>query len=105
MEAGNLHEYIDEQMGDPSFRRAWQDGEGEYQAQRALIEARAASGMSQRELSRASGVPQKTISLIETADTNTTVETLGKLAHGMGKVLSIRFDDPVAADERELMEG
>lgn len=105
MEAWNLHEYIEEQMDDSSFRRAWQDGEGEYQAQRALIEARAASGMSQRELSCASGVPQKTISLIETAGTNTTVETLGKLAHGMGKILSIHFDDPVVAEGQEFLEG
>ena len=43
-------------------------------------------------------MPQKTISLIETADTNTTVRTLSKLARGMGKVLTIRFAD---ADEHE----
>lgn len=94
-----LDEYIDEQLQDEEFARVWREGEAEFQAQRAVVEARIASGMSQRELSRASGVPQKTISLIETAGTNTTVETLGRLARGMGKILSIRFDDPSEPSE------
>lgn len=101
----SLDGYIATQLRDPEFREAWMDGEGEYQAQRALIEARAASGLSQRELSRRSGVPQKTISLIETADTNTTVETLGKLARGMGKVLAIRFEDRDDGEELKAMQG
>lgn len=92
-----LDEYIEQQRKDPAFDEVWKEGEGEYQAQRALVQARIDAGISQRELSRLSGVPQKTISLIETADTNTTVETLGKLAHGLGKMLTIRFDDPEPA--------
>ncbi len=88
-----LEEYIAEQQRDPEFARAWAEGEGEYQAQRALIRARTDAGMSQRELSQATGVPQKTISLIETGDTNPTVRTLDKLAEGMGKTLTISFVD------------
>lgn len=89
-----LDEYIKKQMKDPEFAEAWHEGEGEYQAMRALVLARTEAGLTQRELSEAAGVPQKTISLIETADTNTTVATLAKLARGMGKVLTISFDEP-----------
>lgn len=88
-----LNAYIEEQLKDPSFASAWREGEGEYQAMRALVKARAASGLSQRELSEAAGVPKKTISLIETANTNPTVETLSKLAFGMNKRLVIDFCD------------
>lgn len=89
-----LDDYIARQMEDPEFAEAWREGEGEYQAMRALVLARTEAGLSQRELSEVAGVPQKTISLIETADTNTTVATLAKLALGMGKVLTISFDEP-----------
>lgn len=88
--------YLEEQLRDPQFAAMWEAGEGEYQAMRALVLARGESGLSQRELSEASGVPQKTISLIETGDTNTTVATLARLAHGMGRVLRISFDEPTA---------
>ena len=94
MATWTLNNYIETQLQDPNFKNIWVEGEGEYQAQRALIEARSQAGLSQRELSRLSGVPQKTISLIESADTNTTVETLNKLAGSMGKILTIRFEDP-----------
>lgn len=97
-----LDGYIEQQRSNPDFEKVWQEGEGEYQAMRALAMARASSGMSQRELSLVAGVPQKTISLIETADTNTTVGTLAKLAHGMNKVLTISFDDP---DESSAMQA
>ena len=92
MATWTLNNYIETQLQDPNFKNIWV--EGEYQVQRALIEARSQAGLSQRELSRLSGVPQKTISLIESADTNTTVETLNKLAGSMGKILTIRFEDP-----------
>ena len=93
MKPHTLDEHIARQLKDPEFARAWAEGEGEYQAQRALIQARIDAGMSQRDLSRATGVPQKTISLIETGDTNPTVRTLDKLAEVMGKTLTISFVD------------
>ncbi len=94
-----LKEFIAEQQKDPEFARAWAEGEGAYQAQRALIRARIDAGMSQRELSQATGVP------IETGDTNPTVRTLNKLAMGMGKVLKISIEDQEAMKTDQAMEG
>lgn len=99
-----LNEYVERQLENPEFAEAWREGEGECQAMRALVLARTESGLSQRELSDRAGVPQKTISLIETADTNTTVRTLSKLAQGMGKVLRISFEDR-GLDEGEILEA
>ncbi|MBS5449918.1 MAG: helix-turn-helix transcriptional regulator [Coriobacteriia bacterium] len=94
-----LDDYVARQLQDPEFSAVWREGEGEYQAMRALVRAREEAGLSQRGLSELSGVPQKTISLIESAGTNTTVETLAKLARGMGRVLTIRFEPPSEAAE------
>ena len=87
-----LDEYVERQLSDPEFSRVWEEGEPEFQVQRAVIRARLEAGLSQRDLSKASGVPQKTISHIESG-ANTTIETLGKLARGMGKTLVVRFED------------
>jgi len=105
MRPHTLDEHIARQLKNPEFARAWEEGEGEYQAQRALIQARIDANMSQRELSQATGIPQKTISLIETGDTNTTVRTLNKLANGMGKVLKISFEDREAPGDDQVQEG
>lgn len=97
-----LNDYIGRQLENPEFAKAWHEGEGEYQAMRALVLARTEAGLTQRELSKAAKVPQKTISLIETADTNTTVRTLSKLAQGMGKVLKISFEDRTSGESKAL---
>ena len=99
-----LNEYIGRQLENPEFAEAWREGEGECQAMRVLFLARIESGLSQRELSDRVGVPQKTISLIKAADTNTTVRTLSKLAQGMGKVLRISFEDRIQ-DEDGILEA
>ncbi|PAV40010.1 hypothetical protein CJ260_00800 [Megasphaera sp. ASD88] len=50
----------------------------------SLIDARKESGMTQKELAAASGVAQSEISKIERGKKNVTIETLEKLAAGMG---------------------
>ncbi|RYI30561.1 XRE family transcriptional regulator [Bacillus infantis] len=49
-----------------------------------LMAAKDRKGISQRELSRLSGVAQKTISRIENGIDVPTLETLGKLANALG---------------------
>jgi len=84
-------EHIAELMKNPDFKQAWDATEGEYQAMRALMIARQETGISQKELSSKSNVPQKTISMIEGGNTNTTVNTLAKIAKGLGRELKIEF--------------
>ena len=63
----------------------------EFLLVRTLTEARKEAGMTQQQLAEKSGVHQVNISRIENGTGNPSVETLQKLAKGMGKKLIIAF--------------
>jgi len=87
----DFRQHLDEELKNPEFREAWEASEAEYKVRKAIIEARAANGMTQAELAQAAGMNQRAVSRIETGNTNTTIKTLDKLAKGMGRSLEIRF--------------
>ncbi len=82
---------LDEIIKDPDYFAARKELEGEYQAMRAVYEARSSKGLTQKELAAVANVPQKTISMIETGNSNAKVNTLAKLARACGKTLKIEF--------------
>ena len=57
----------------------------------ALIEARRASGMTQKELSELTGIAQGDISKLEKGNSNPSLRTLIRLAEGMGMRLKVEF--------------
>ena len=57
----------------------------------ALIEARRASGMTQKELSEITGIAQGDISKLEKGNANPSLRTLIRLAEGMGMQLKVEF--------------
>ena len=57
----------------------------------ALIDARRASGMTQKELSDLTGIAQGDISKLETGNANPSLRTLIRLAEGMGMRLKVEF--------------
>ena len=57
----------------------------------ALIEARRASGMTQKELSELTGIAQGDISKLEKGNSNPSLRTLIRLAEGMGMQLKVEF--------------
>ncbi len=57
----------------------------------ALIEARRASGMTQKELSELTGIAQGDISKLEKGNANPSLRTLQRLADGMGMRLKLEF--------------
>jgi transcriptional regulator with XRE-family HTH domain len=57
----------------------------------ALIEARHASGMTQKELSELTGIAQSDISKLEKGNANPSLRTLIRLAEGMGMHLKVEF--------------
>lgn len=57
----------------------------------ALIEARHASGMTQKELSKITGIAQGDISKLEKGNANPSLRTLIRLAEGMGMQLKVEF--------------
>lgn len=87
-----LDEFLDEYyLQDPSARARIEEGSRKLKMKMELRKIRTELKKSQQELSRRSGVPQRTISEIEKGKRNPTVNTLAKLANAMGKRLEIRF--------------
>ena len=86
-----LQDYLREQMKDPEFSAEYEKLRPEYEAIRAIISARLESKMTQKELAEKTGIRQSNISRIENGTSSPTVDTLARLAAGMGKVLKIEF--------------
>lgn len=87
----NFNEFLDEQMKDEEFRKEWDALEPEFTIRQAIIDARNAEGLTQKELSTRSGIAQGDISKLENGSANPSVRTLQRLANAMGKKLKIEF--------------
>lgn len=87
----NYNEFLDEQMKDEEFRKEWDALEPEFTIRQAIIDARNAEGLTQKELSTRSGIAQGDISKLENGSANPSVRTLQRLAKAMGKKLKIEF--------------
>ena len=58
---------------------------------RAIVDARTAQNLTQKELSKRTGINQADISKLENGTRNPTVSLLKRLAEGMGMELRIQF--------------
>lgn len=87
----DFQKYLDQQMKDPEFVAEYEAQRPEYEAIRAVIAARIESHMTQKELAEKTGIRQSNISRIENGSNSPTVETLARIAAGLGKQLKIDF--------------
>jgi len=87
----DLERYLNEQMKDPEFAAEYEAHRPEYEAIRAIIGARIESNMTQQQLAEKTGIRRSNISRIENGTSSPTVETLARIAAGMGKRLKIEF--------------
>ena len=83
--------YLAQQMEDPAFAAEYEAQRPEYEAIRAVIAARLACNMTQKELAEKTGIRQSNISRIENGSASPTVDTLARIAAGLGKQLKIDF--------------
>ncbi len=90
-ELTNYEQFVQEQMQDPEFKREYDALEPEFAIMQALIDAREASGLTQQELSRRTGITQADISKLENGNANPSIRTLKRLAAGLGRKLTIQF--------------
>lgn len=86
-----LQDYKNEKMKDPEFEKAYNDLKPEMTVIRAIIEARTAQNMTQKELSERTGIAQSEISKLEKGIRNPSISLLQRLADGMGMVLNVSF--------------
>ena len=87
----SFNEYLKEQMKDPEFKREYNALEPEFAIIQALIDARKASGLTQKQLAEITGIAQADISKLENGNANPSLRTLQRLASGMGTSLRIEF--------------
>ena len=81
--------YLAQQMEDPTFAAEYEAQRPEYEAIRAVIAARLACNMTQKELAEKTGIRQSNISRIENGSASPTIDTLARNAAGLGKQLKI----------------
>ena len=82
---------LEEQLKDPEFKAEYDALEPEFTIIQAIIDARKNSGLTQKELSEKSGIPQADISRMENGNANPSLKTLRRLAKGMGMNLVLKF--------------
>ncbi len=86
-----FQQVINEKMKDPEFRREWEEQEPEFQLIMAMLQARESMNISQRQLSEKTGITQADICKIENGEGNPTLQTMKKLAEGLGMRLDLAF--------------
>lgn len=87
----NFKDYLNEQMKDPTFRAEYEALAPEYAIIQAMIDARKASGLTQKQLAERTGIAQGDISKFENGSGNPSLRTLQRLAAGMGMRMNITF--------------
>lgn len=86
-----LNDSLNEQLNNPEFAGEYDAIQPELNVIRAIIEARTAMNLTQKELAERTGINQADISKIENGTRNPSVNLLKRLAEGMGMVLKIEF--------------
>lgn len=87
----DFREHLVRELENSDFKREWDDQASEREVARCVVEARLAEGMSQKELAEHSGLKQSNLCRLENGNGNPSVETLEKIARGLGRKLRISF--------------
>lgn len=87
----DLREHLARELENSDFKREWDDQASEREVARCIVEARLAEGLSQKELAERSGLKQSNLCRLENGNGNPSVETLEKIARGLGRKLRISF--------------
>lgn len=87
----SFDDYLKEQLKDEEFRKEYEKYEPEIECVRLLTEARKKQNITQKELSKMTGIRQSNLSRIETGICSPTLDTLQKIAVSLGKKLTIQI--------------
>lgn len=84
-------DFLNEQFKNEEFKKEYDALETEFSIIQAMIDARKASGLTQKDLSDRTGIAQADISKLENGNSNPSLKTLKRLAEGMGMRLKLEF--------------
>ena len=80
-----------ELMKDPEFLKEYEAIQPEMDIIRAIVDARIANNLTQKQLAERTGINQADISKLENGTRNPTINLLKRLAEGMDMILKIEF--------------
>lgn len=86
-----LDDYLKEQLKDDEFRKEWEFIQPDFDVIRAVLDTRIRLNLTQKELSKLTGISQADISKIENGTRNPSLNLLKRLADGMGMRLELKF--------------
>ena len=84
-------DFLNENLKDNEFKKEWEDPQPELDIIRAIIDARIANNLTQKELAKRTGIDQGDISKLEKGTRNPSLKLLKRLADGMNMDLKIEF--------------
>ena len=82
---------IEKRLDNEEFKNEYIALESEYKVIQSLIELRNSLNMTQKELSKLTGIDQADISRIERGLSNPTIKLLQKIADSLNMTLELRF--------------
>ena len=85
-----LDDILKNEFQDETFKQTFEAEKNKLASALAVMKAREAAGLSQRQLAKEAHLPQSTIARIESGH-NTSIETMVKIAQALGKSLEITF--------------
>lgn len=83
-------DFLNEQLKNPEFEKGYLEEKAKLDNAYAMLKAREAAGLTQRELAEKSGIPQSTIARIERG-ANTSIVTMVKIANALGVRFKTEF--------------
>ena len=87
----NFRETLNEQMKNPEFKIEYDALTAEYQLINAILDARKAENITQKQLAEKTGIAQSDISKIENGNANPSLKTIERIASGMGMTVRVEF--------------
>lgn len=86
-----LKQFKNEQMKNEEFAKEYEAIQPELDVIRAIVDARTAQNLTQKELAERTGLAKSDICKLEEGTKNPSVKLLKRLADGMGMALKIEF--------------
>jgi len=87
----NYREFLKEQLQNEAFKKEYDALDAEFSIIQAMLDARTAAGLTQKDLAARTGIAQADISRLENGNANPSLRTLQRLAEGMGMKLKLEF--------------
>jgi predicted transcriptional regulator len=87
----NYKDFLKEQLKNEEFKKEYDALEVEFSIIQAMLDARKAAGLTQKDLAARTGIAQADISKLENGNANPSLRTLQRLAEGLGMKLKVEF--------------